>query len=127
MYWWRITKIIRTNKTIQNWVIFNDRVEKFIKKKKLDCKKQKKEEFMAPNIIIAGGVGSFEPKKFLWKVKNLGEICILCSKIKIILKIKIFQFLGGDSALDWALELSNFQIHYFTENNLEVQNIHYQQ
>ena len=42
-------------------------------------KTNKKNEFLAPNIIIAGGVGSFEPRKFSVKEqknlrKNLGFI-----------------------------------------------------
>ena len=66
--------------------------------------------FETPNIIIAGGVGSFEPRKppikgienfeksnLFYSVKNKNNfsnqnICI---------------FGGGDSALDWAVELSN--------------------
>ena len=39
-------------------------------------------QFVAPNIIIAGGVGSFEPRKLSLKDtdKFEGEINILCSK-----------------------------------------------
>ena len=65
--------------------------------------------FETPNVIIAGGVGSFEPRKppikgienfenqnLFYSVKNKNNftnqnICI---------------FGGGDSALDWAVELS---------------------
>ena len=41
---------------------------KFFKKKKIGLLKQIiKKEFTAPNIIIAGGVGSFEPRKISLK------------------------------------------------------------
>tara|TARA_Y100000816_G_scaffold256626_1_gene210247 strand:+ start:119 stop:1138 length:1020 start_codon:yes stop_codon:yes gene_type:complete len=65
--------------------------------------------FLTPNVIIAGGVGSFEPRKF--SVKG-------CEKFEnknifyFVKDKKIFQgktvsiFGGGDSALDWAVELS---------------------
>ena len=36
--------------------------------KKLDCKTNKNKTFSAPNIIIAGGVGSFEPRKLPPKI-----------------------------------------------------------
>ncbi len=74
-------------------------------------KTNKSNQFNAPNIIIAGGVGSFEPRKLslqdaekfedkavFYAVKNIDDF-----KDK---KISIFG--GGDSALDWALELSKF-------------------
>jgi thioredoxin reductase (NADPH) len=81
-------------------------------------KTSKEKEFIAPNIIIAGGVGSFEPRKF--SVKNceqFEEKSILYSiKDKTIFKDKsVAIFGGGDSALDWAIELSKsskvFLIH----------------
>ena len=37
----------------------------FNKRKNWVVKTNKNEFFTAPNIIIAGGVGSFEPRKFL--------------------------------------------------------------
>ena len=70
-----------------------------------------KNEFLAPNIIIAGGVGSFEPRKL--SVKNSekyeGKSLFYSVKNKDEFKNKnISIFGGGDSALDWALELSKF-------------------
>ena len=68
-------------------------------------------EFIAPNIIIAGGVGSFEPRKFSLKEseKFEGKSIFYAVKNKEIFKNKnISIFGGGDSALDWALELSKF-------------------
>ena len=65
--------------------------------------------FNTPNIIIAGGVGSFEPRRFsLQECKKFENTSILYSvKDKTIFKDKIVSiFGGGDSALDWALELS---------------------
>ena len=65
--------------------------------------------FLTPNVIIAGGVGSFEPRKFAPKdCEKFENNSILYSvKDKTIFKGKIVSiFGGGDSALDWAVELS---------------------
>ncbi len=74
-------------------------------------KTNKKNEFLAPNIIIAGGVGSFEPRKFSVKGAEKFEEKSLFYSVKDKEKFKnknITIFGGGDSALDWALELSKF-------------------
>jgi thioredoxin reductase (NADPH) len=65
--------------------------------------------FSAPNIIIAGGVGSFEPRKLPLKEAEKFEgkqIFYSVSNKDIFKNKKISIFGGGDSALDWALELS---------------------
>tara|TARA_B100000965_G_C19575288_1_gene751072 strand:- start:751 stop:1770 length:1020 start_codon:yes stop_codon:yes gene_type:complete len=65
--------------------------------------------FLAPNIIIAGGVGSFEPRKLPLKEleKFEGKNVFYSIRDKENLKNKkIAIFGGGDSALDWTLELS---------------------
>ena len=65
--------------------------------------------FLTPNVIIAGGVGSFEPRKFAPKdCEKFENKSILYSvKDKTIFKgKKVSIFGGGDSALDWAVELS---------------------
>jgi thioredoxin reductase (NADPH) len=65
--------------------------------------------FSAPNIIIAGGVGSFEPRKLTIKEAEKFEnsqIFYSVSNKNIFKDKKISIFGGGDSALDWALELS---------------------
>ena len=65
--------------------------------------------FLTPNVIIAGGVGSFEPRKFAPKECEKFENQSILYSIK---DKKIFEgktvsiFGGGDSALDWAVELS---------------------
>ncbi len=67
-------------------------------------------EFQTPNIVIAGGVGSFEPRKFPTKSaeKFDGTQVLYSIKDKTIFKDKsVAIFGGGDSALDWAIELSN--------------------
>ena len=89
----------------------NDRVEE-IKKKNNDwlIKTIKGKEFKSSSIIIAGGVGSFEPRKFSVKEckKFEGKEILYSVKDKTIFKNKIVSiFGGGDSALDWAIELSN--------------------
>ena len=60
--------------------------------------------------MIAGGVGSFEPRKFPTKSaeKFDGTSVLYSIKDKTIFKDKsVAIFGGGDSALDWAIELSN--------------------
>ena len=65
--------------------------------------------FSSPNIIIAGGVGSFEPRKLSlenavkYEGKNIFYSVTNKNKFK---DKKISIFGGGDSALDWAEELS---------------------
>ena len=66
--------------------------------------------FNTPNVIIAGGVGTFEPRKFTPKEceKFEGKSIFYSIKDKNVFKNKIVSiFGGGDSALDWAVELSN--------------------
>ena len=65
--------------------------------------------FLTPNVIIAGGVGSFEPRKFSPKECERFENKSLFYSVKDknIFKGKTVSiFGGGDSALDWAIELS---------------------
>ena len=65
--------------------------------------------FSTPNVIIAGGVGSFEPRKFPIKEceKFENKSVFYSIKDKNIFKDKtVTIFDGGDSALDWAVELS---------------------
>ena len=67
-------------------------------------------EFETSNVVIAGGVGSFEPRKFPTKSaeKYDGNSVLYSIKDKTIFKDKsVVIFGGGDSALDWAIELSN--------------------
>jgi thioredoxin reductase (NADPH) len=65
--------------------------------------------FQTPNVIIAGGVGSFEPRKFSVKEceKFENKSVFYSIKDKSIFEGKtVAIFGGGDSALDWAVELS---------------------
>ncbi|MDA7606496.1 NAD(P)/FAD-dependent oxidoreductase [Pelagibacteraceae bacterium] len=65
--------------------------------------------FSAPNVIIAGGVGSFEPRKLaLEEAKKFEskQIFYSITNKDLFQNKKIAIFGGGDSALDWALELS---------------------
>ena len=89
----------------------SDRVEE-IKKNNNNwlIKTIKGKEFKASSIIIAGGVGSFEPRKFFVKEceKFEGKEILYSVKDKSIFKNKTVSiFGGGDSALDWTIELSN--------------------
>ena len=89
----------------------NERVEELKKvEKKWLIKTNKGTEFEASSIIIAAGVGSFEPRKFPTKEidKYEGKQILYSIKDKTIFKDKtVTIFGGGDSALDWAIELSN--------------------
>ena len=74
-----------------------------------NVKTNKGTEFSTPNVIIAGGVGSFEPRKFALKdcISFENNSILYSIKDKSIFKGKTVSiFGGGDSALDWAIELS---------------------
>jgi len=90
----------------------NERVQEISKEENnWKIKTNKNKIFITPNIIIAGGVGSFEPRKFLVKgAENFENKGIFYSvKEKSFFKNKkVCIFGGGDSALDWAIELSKF-------------------
>ncbi|MBD1156790.1 NAD(P)/FAD-dependent oxidoreductase [Pelagibacterales bacterium SAG-MED20] len=89
----------------------DERVEKIEKvEKKWIVKTSKGTEFEVSSIIIAAGVGSFEPRKFPTKdaEKYEGKQVLYSIRDKKIFKDKtVTIFGGGDSALDWAIELSN--------------------
>ncbi len=105
-----------TNNLIQQIKPFNfnfhlsDRVQEIKNENsKWIVKTLKGKEFLTPNIVIAGGVGSFEPRKFPTKncEKFEGKNVLYSVKDKTIFKDKkVVIFGGGDSALDWAIELS---------------------
>ena len=88
----------------------NERVEEIKKKdNRWYVKTNKNKEFDVASIVIAGGVGSFEPRKFPVKeCEKFEENSLFYSvKDKKIFKDKTISiFGGGDSALDWAIELS---------------------
>ena len=116
-------KLLEQIKPFKTDFYLNERVKK--KKKIQDNWKvttSSKNEFQAPNILIAGGVGSFEPRKLpLEKAKRHEDKSVFYAvKDKDQFKNKdIAIFGGGDSALDWALELSKFSkitlVHRRTE------------
>ena len=88
----------------------SERVQEVVKEKNnWKITTNKKKVFLAPNIIIAGGVGSFEPRKFSFKnaekFENKGIFYSIKDKNYFKNK-KVCIFGGGDSALDWAIELS---------------------
>ena len=89
---------------------FNERVQEIkSEKNQWIVKTSKSKVFISPNIIIAGGVGSFEPRKLsieqAEKYEGKNIFYSVSDKDKFKGK-KISIFGGGDSALDWALELS---------------------
>lgn len=89
---------------------FNQRVEKLEKKNNnWLVTTSDKVQFETPNIIIAAGVGSFEPRKPPIQNIERFEKTNLFYAVKDKNKFKdqtICIFGGGDSALDWTVELS---------------------
>ncbi|MDA8771285.1 NAD(P)/FAD-dependent oxidoreductase [Candidatus Pelagibacter bacterium] len=104
--------LIEQIKPFNTEFFYNERVEE-VKQDKDNwiVKTNNNNEFTAPNIIIAGGVGSFEPRKLSTKdtEKYEGKSIFYAVKNKDEFKNKnISIFGGGDTALDWTLELSKF-------------------
>ena len=103
--------LIKQIKAFKTNFHLNERVEELKKvEKKWLIKTNKGTEFEASSIIIAAGVGSFEPRKFPTKEieKYEGKQILYSIKDKTVFKDKtVTIFGGGDSALDWAIELSN--------------------
>ena len=105
-------KLLEQIKPFKTNFYLNERVEEIKKdKNNWQVKTSNKNEFQAPNIMIVGGVGSFEPRKLSVKEaeKFEGKSVFYSVKNKEDFKDKnITIFGGGDSALDWALELSKY-------------------
>ena len=106
-------KLLKQIKPFKTEFFLNERVDEVRQDNKVEwtVKTNKGNEFLSPNIIIAGGVGSFEPRKLPIKEaeKFEGKYLFYSVKNKDDFKGKnITVFGGGDSALDWALELSKF-------------------
>ena len=106
------TRLLEQIKPFNTEILLNERVEELREEKKnWVVKTNNKKEFIAPNVMIAGGVGSFEPRKISLKEaeKLEGKSVFYSVRNKEQFKNKkISIFGGGDSALDWALELSKF-------------------
>ena len=103
-------KLLEQIKPFKTQFFLNERVDEVLSDKdNWLVKTNNKNEFIAPNIIIAGGVGSFEPRKFSPKECEKFENKSLFYSVQ---DKKVFEgktvsiFGGGDSALDWAVELS---------------------
>ncbi len=104
--------LLKQIKPFNTKFFYNERVDEVNQDKDVwIVKTNNKNSFSAPNIIIAGGVGSFEPRKLALKdaEKFEGKSIFYAVKDKNFFKNKnIAIFGGGDSALDWTLELSKF-------------------
>ncbi len=105
-------KLLEQIKPFSTEFFLNERVEE-VKQDKENwiVKTNNGNKFLAPNIIIAGGVGSFEPRRLSVKEAEKFENKYLFYAVKDKEKFKnknISIFGGGDSALDWALELSKY-------------------
>ena len=105
-------KLLEQIKPFKTEFFLNERVEEVRQdKENWIVKTNNDNEFSAPNIIVAGGVGSFEPRKLAVKEAEKFEDKFLFYAVKDKEQFKnknISIFGGGDSALDWALELSKF-------------------
>jgi len=105
-------RLLEQIKPFETKFYFNERVDEVKQEKEnWTVKTSGNNTFSAPNIIIAGGVGSFEPRKLALKEteKFEGKSLFYSVKNKDHFKNKnISIFGGGDSALDWTLELANF-------------------
>ena len=105
-------KLLEQIKPFKTELYLNERVEEvYQENENWIVKTSNKSQFIAPNIIIAGGVGSFEPRKLSLKEaeKLEGKSVFYAVKNKDNFKNKnLAIFGGGDSALDWTLELSKF-------------------
>jgi len=103
-------KLLEQIKPFKTKFFFNERVNEVNQdKENWIIKTNKNNHFFASNIIIAGGVGSFEPRKLSLKnaEKFEGTSVFYSVRNKEDFKSKnISIFGGGDSALDWTLELS---------------------
>jgi len=102
--------LIKQLKPFNIKIHLNERVDE-VKKDKANwvVKTNNNKIFNTPNVIIAGGVGSFEPRKFPLKdcEKYENKSIFYAIKDKKIFEGKtVTIFGGGDSALDWAIELS---------------------
>ena len=102
--------LINQIKTFNIPIHLNERVDE-VKKENNNwlVKTNAGKTFITPNVIIAGGVGSFEPRKFAPKEceKYENQSILYSVKDKKVFKGKTVSiFGGGDSALDWAVELS---------------------
>ena len=105
-------RLLEQIKPFKTEIYLNERVDEVRKEKEnWIIKTSNKKEFIAPNILIAGGVGSFEPRKISLKEAEKLEGKSVFYSVKNIEQLKnkkIAIFGGGDSALDWTLELSKF-------------------
>ena len=103
-------KLLEQIKPFKTKFFFSERVNEVNQdKENWIIKTNKNNHFFASNIIIAGGVGSFEPRKLSLKnaEKFEGTSVFYSVRNKEDFKSKnISIFGGGDSALDWTLELS---------------------
>ena len=105
-------RLLEQIKPFETEFYLNERVEEVVSDNdNWVVKTSNKNQFTAPNIIIAGGVGSFEPRKLSTKDTEQYENKSIFYAVKDKENFKnknICIFGGGDSALDWTLELSKF-------------------
>ena len=120
-------RLLEQIKPFETELFLNERVEE-VKQDNENwiVKTNNSNQFCAPNIIIAGGVGSFEPRKIsLKEVEKLeGKSVFYAVRDKEKFKNKKIAIFGGGDSIRLALELSKFSkitlIH--RRNELEVPN-----
>lgn len=96
-------------------MILNDEVTELEKKDDFfNVKTEKGNRISAKTVFIAGGVGSFQPRKIRLKDIEQYEDKWLHYRIKNKKKFMGMNIIiagGGDSALDWAMEFSQSEEH----------------
>ncbi len=104
--------LLKQIKPFGSKINLNERVQEIKEEKGLWRLRTNRDKiFLTPNIIIAGGVGSFEPRKLPLKelTEFEGKSVFYSVTDKTLFKNKkISIFGGGDSALDWALEFCKY-------------------
>jgi thioredoxin reductase (NADPH) len=90
--------------------LLQDRSEGGIRDSKFTLSTNGNKKFITSNVIIAGGAGTFKPKKpdikGLEEFEGKGLEYAVRDKSKYFNK-RVLIFGGGDSALDWAVELAD--------------------
>ena len=90
--------------------LWQDRSEGGIRDSKFTLKTNGNKTFITSNVIIAGGAGTFKPKKpeieGLEDFEGKGLEYAVRDKSKYFNK-RVLIFGGGDSALDWTVELAD--------------------
>ncbi len=105
-------------------MILGDEVTELkVNKDSFDIKTQKGKKITAKTVFIAGGVGSFQPRKMRLKGIDVYENKWLHYRVKDKKSFygkNIIIAGGGDSALDWAIEFAESNEHIENEGTVSL-------